>query len=413
MLEIVKFADARTLRPLALANKDLELVTRPLLWKGYTISNDTSDDVIEMIEHHLNNLHVRRKLEYVERVTINLKHDFLPHHMQRGEEPVNIDIAHAALEEISVMLSALPRLKALRVDLDGPELYRSAAASRLFQSLALPALISFRTNLSIDAIPRSFWEACQALRAVDFVSGGIARRARAFGDGDLAPPPLPLPSLRSLDLVDARSAFIARDSRLTRLRIWAFPHPEVNMQDFIENIASSLDTLEELGIHIPSYSSSTVPFYGALLPLLPNLRVLHLRNYPVGDARIPSQASAERDAVISAVGALPLLREVIWDTERMDMIDAFEVAVLHGRQDTAFGEREGDDSDGHDANRVPFRSLVRAEFKYWDSPITFGFARPRLCVISRGDARDSDWVKTDEAGFGGSRWPWYGSTPDF
>lgn len=197
MLEIVNFADVETLRPLARVNKDFELVTRPLLWTRYTISNDTSEDVIEMIEHHLNNLHARKKLEYVEHLTINLKHDFLPHHMQRGEEPINIDVAHTALEEINVMLSALPRLRALRVDMDGPEVYRTAATSRLFQTLTLPALTSFRTNLSIDAIPRSFWEACQALRAVDFVSGGISRRARAFGEGELAPPPLPLPSPRT------------------------------------------------------------------------------------------------------------------------------------------------------------------------------------------------------------------------
>lgn len=406
LLEIVSWANLGALKSLSCVNKDLECATRPILWSRYTISNDTFQDAFETLPAHLANLTgiLRRKCDFVEHLSIDLKHDFFPHAPRRNEPMVNTDSMCGILDEIHCLLQnpndvgphpVFPRLRSLCTEIDAPEPYRSMATHRILSTLCFPRLLAFTTNVAIDSIPQSFWNGCTNIATLDFVGHGLGRRIARTWQGTEAEPipsftPFPLHSLHTVTVADINETFYIRsNSSLSRLVIWRFLNPSDDSLTLLNNLTPSLPTLQQLCIHIPSNcgTGTSIPFYVHVLPHLTNLRVLHLRNWPIGDFLVPEEAEADRIIAISAVGALPLLVEMVWDTERAWLIYAFEA---------------------HQSVEGTFPCLLRAVFKYWDSPIPFGYVRPRTSRFRREDAK-SLWVKKEEVGFGTSRWPWYGT----
>lgn len=210
-------------------------------------------------------------------------------------------------------------------------------------------------------------------------------------------------ALKRVTLADIGETFHIREqTNITTLIIWRYTHPTDSTPHFISNISLSLNTLRHLAIHIPSYSPGDHRTFFQSLYLMENLEVLHLRNSPLGDYMMLEAATNSRLEAMGCVGGLRNLKEMVWDTERIWMVAVFEAFIrpIEIPNSPRDGQTPGEEKS--------FSSLLKAEFKYWDSSIPFGFVKPRHCVFKRGGLT-TEWVKLDREGFGSSRWPWYGS----
>ncbi|KAF8312991.1 hypothetical protein DL93DRAFT_2168151 [Clavulina sp. PMI_390] len=425
MLEIVKGADFSALKVLSQLNQDLELVTRPRLWRCYTLRNDTWEDPSEAIEARVQNLHTRGKVALVQHLSIIMKYDMLPPLPTDKGHTLELRTVAPFLPIFSIAINSLPNLVSLGIEVEGPEVYRVMASDIILSELSLPNLRSLATNLNFNSIPFPFWASCLNVRTLDLACGGFSRRRQTL-DHRLIDSAW-LPYLTSLDILDVRESSVAKGKKLEKLRIWDFPPISTSsdrLDPMLANLGSSFFTLTHLTVNLPRVQFSSSPFFDHVLVKFENLEVLHMRTYPIGDAAVESRANEWRMAALQILGGLRRLRELIWDGERIGTIRAFQ-----GMLSTGIRENVAESSDDRDSLRsssssespaIPlitstpetlyFPTLLAAEFKYWAAPIPWSYCRPRHRVYSRENTT-SAWEKIDRKGFGASRWPVYGTEP--